>query len=70
VINTNKTIKDKLVEYFENMLKGGVEYRETMLKQIEAGLNEINSAKKAVEEFDKKLEDIKEYLEFIKKVKE
>ena len=61
-----KSVKEKLIAYLENLVKGGEQYREQMVKQIETYENEVTNVKKALEEFDKQILNIKEFLNYVK----
>jgi len=61
-----KSVKEKLIAYLENLVKGGEQYREQMIKQIETYENEVTNVKKALEEFDKQILNIKEFLEYVR----
>ena len=65
-MNKDKSVKEKLIEYLENLVKGGEQYRGQMVKQIETYENEVTNVKKALEEFDKQILNIKEFLNYVK----
>jgi len=61
-----KSVKEKLIEDLENIVKGGEQYRESLVKQVEIYENEVTNVKKALEEFDKQILNIKEFLEYVR----